>query len=105
MPFGVTKALVVGGLVVASAAEPLVNPEPDLVRFAIQQGIVATTLLIVLWFYRRDYNRFQAKDEERLTVVTDLAERMTTAVEHSAAATTATKESVDRLSRALEGRP
>jgi hypothetical protein len=59
----------------------------------------------VLWFYRRDFQRFQEKDAEKIAILTGMAERLGTAVEHSAGATQANKESVDRLARALDGRP
>jgi hypothetical protein len=67
----------------------------SLVKYAVTQGGLALVLLVVFWSYRRDLSRIEARDQEKLQIVTVLVEKNTAALVN-AEATNA------RLARAVE---
>lgn len=51
--------------------------EPELFKWAISQGALAAVLLIVIAWWRYDFKRFQAKDEEKIGILIDIISKNT----------------------------
>jgi hypothetical protein len=79
----------------STGAEAAAVDETSLIKYAVTQGGLAIVLLIVFWSYRRDLQRIEVRDQEKLQVVVTLVEKNTAAL-INAEATNA------RLSRAVE---
>lgn len=75
--------------------EPIAS-EPDvLVKYAITQGGLLAVVLVLLFFYRRDFLREIEEQRERLSVMAGMVESSTQALTRSADAS-------ERMARAVE---
>ena len=69
--------------------------EPDLLRYAMTQGGLLLVVIVLFWSYRRDFLRIQARDDEKIAILTDLVAKSTIAHEHAGAAVVALTKVVD----------
>lgn len=95
-----TRGLIAATLVVATL-EP-VSGDVDLTKYAITQGGLLAVVLVLLFFYRRDFMRVQQRDDEKISILTDLVEKNTTALSGSSSQLAANEKATHRLARALE---
>lgn len=79
-----------------------VPADPDLTRYAITQGGLLAVVMVLLYFYRKDFRAQIADQDERLEVMTGLVIANTTAMTKAASASEANEKAAHRLSRALE---
>lgn len=78
------------------------SPDADLLRWGLAQGGCFLVLLLVLWSYRRDFQRILSRDEERLKVMTDIVQANTAAMVQTTAALNDQKDATHRLAKAVE---
>ena len=71
---------------------PTANPETQFVRWAIEQGGLVVAILVILFFYRRDFREMEGRYQEfvksqraTLDTVVELVETNTRAMERLAA--------------------
>lgn len=82
-------------LLLFATVEPVLDSNPDLVKYAITQGGLLAVVLVLLWSYRRDaMGQLKSKDEQ-LSVMTTLVSNATVALTRSA-------EAGERMARAVE---
>lgn len=65
------KPLITTSLLLAQVV-PNPGPEMSILQYAMTQGGLLTFALILLYYYRRDNLRLQAKDEEKISLLIDL---------------------------------
>lgn len=71
-------------------------------KWAIVQGGLALVVLVGGWSYRRDLMRLVREGEERITVLTSLAERSASAMQSAADATREQSAAIERLAQAVK---
>lgn len=89
-----------GFAVIAISIESL--GDVDLFRYAMTQGGLLVVVLVLLWSYRKDLKASNAKQDERIEVLTNLVATNTAAMTRAAAASEANEKAAHRLSRALD---
>lgn len=82
-------------VLVVAAMEPVMTTETDLFRYAVTQGGLLAIVLVLLWFYRRDFLSMKARDDETIATLVSLVKENTAETVKSAAAS-------ERVVRMLE---
>jgi membrane protein implicated in regulation of membrane protease activity len=77
-------------------------PEASILEWAVQQGGMTMVAVLALWFYRQLANRVSQQQDQQIHTLMDVVKDTTIAIQQSIAASNATRESVDRLSRMIE---
>ncbi len=65
----------------------------DILRWVLTQGGLAVVVLVVLWSYRKDLTRIQAKDQEKTELLIDLVRNVTVALQELKASITGKRQS------------
>jgi predicted metalloprotease len=85
-----------------AAAEPVIVPEQDLIRYGITQGGLVLVVLVIFWSYRRDLVRLIDAKDQNLRVLTELVASNTSAATRMAEAVEAQEKVIERLTSAID---
>ena len=89
----ILRGLITGTLILATM-EPALE-QVDMVKYAVTQGGLLAVVLVLLFFYRRDFKRFQEKDEEKIDLLVQLMTNNATTMARSV-------DAMHRLAKAVE---
>jgi hypothetical protein len=73
-----------------------------LVKVAIAQGGPTLIALLVLLSYRRDYQRLNASQQDKIDILLAVVEKTSAAIERSTSASEAQEAATNRLTHAVE---
>ncbi len=78
-----------------------VADQPDMLRYAVTQGGLLTAFLVLLYFYRKDFQSDRDRASDRITVLTDLVQRASEAHTKSADAQMVQARAIEELTRTI----
>lgn len=96
------KILALGSFLIAQGGLAVVPGDRSLLEYAVTQGGLLLFSLVLLYFYRKDMARIQAKDEEKISVLTTLVSSVETAITTNNLVIATQSSTIDRLERSLE---
>lgn len=88
---------ILGTMMVQGVAEPVLETQEDLIRFALTQGGLFIALLVVLWSYRRDFLRKEAKAVREGSELKEIVQANTAATKEQAAQSAVLNQTNARL--------
>lgn len=95
------RGVMLAGTLIVATVEPVLG-EPDVVRYAITQGGLLAVVLVLIYMMRRDFQRREAKGEEKAVILTELVRANTAALTHTTDALIASQQATERLSRVVD---
>lgn len=95
------RSSVLASAVIFAAAEPALS-EFDLTRYAITQGGLLIVVLVLMYWQRIDNKNKHRENQDKISILTAIAERSAVASTASAAASSANATAINRLASAVE---
>lgn len=96
------EATLAGTLIIAQASPIITSSDSSLIEYAVTQGGLLAFALVLLYFYRRDNFRIQAKDEEKIAVLVDLVAETKAAIIQAGAAIEKQSDAIHHQSHAID---